>query len=174
MLRVAKSASGVAATNYLAFFLAPEFISTAVRQDAKLKFEAALNQQIVDVCQPQWTAVPYYHQLSKHTKAADLLRYGDAEHPWSGRSAAAYREILMESPAFGEPYDRPRLVQHMRQTQTMSGALHTLTTAKAWGLIHRHAFGMICDQVSTLIDALTHASAAPEDREENTRMSVSR
>lgn len=151
--RLSKAGCGYAHDSGLMPFLAPEYLSAAVRQTPARKVEASLPREIVAHYQPKWAKIPYMDQV-KDAAEEDLTQFSDEEYLWQGDSRASFFEVLEGSPAFDRPFNREKMLEHFNGIGDQTPAMQRLSHMKAYGLVHRHVFGEFCDQIGKQIAAV--------------------
>lgn len=130
-------------------FMVPEYISEAMQGIPADRARAKFLNDIVNHYRPEWAGVPYYDELQNHVPKDQLRFYRERSLLWEGELAKGFFEILRESPAFDQPYDRRSILELFSSDipQNQKQGLNV----KALGLLHRHAFWEMCREVGMRI-----------------------
>jgi hypothetical protein len=131
-------------------FLVPEFIRAGGTDTLERKINVQLSRDMVATYVPAWSDVPYFDEIQNQRPQEDLRFFSEEEYLWRPPNDRDFFNIIEESPAFDEPYDRSKIISEYhaaRDQNAPSAALNVL----AHGLLYRHAVYELAQDVGEKI-----------------------
>ncbi len=130
--------------------LTPEYTAYALQQPIRKRVKASALNEVIEMYMPQWGGIEFFDQLQSKAPREKLLYYRQDNILFEGKNADFFRDLINESHELETEFDMER-VRNVFSSDIETGKKASLNQ-RAFGLVHRHYFGELCNEVSNKIN----------------------